>query len=81
MLLLTNLFSGLVRPHNELEVDPSKLHRRKNRLRITITSNEMKSSCALIILSSRLVGYVRKLFVSTELLTACVVYGSLKTCY
>ena len=77
MFLLTDLFSGLVRPYNELEVDPPKLHARKNGLRITIS--QMKCSCALITLLTRLVGCVRELFVSTEQLTACVVYGSLKT--
>ena len=40
VFLLTDLFSGLVLPYSELEVDPPKLHRRKNRLRITI--NQMK---------------------------------------
>ena len=77
MFLLTDLFSGLVRPYNELEVDPPKLHARKNGLRITIS--QMKCSCALITLLTRLVGCVRELFVSAEQLTACVVYGSLKT--
>ena len=70
MFLLTDLFSGLVRPYNELEVDPPKLHARKNGLRITIS--QMKCSCALITLLTRLVGCVRELFVSTEQLTACV---------
>ena len=77
MFLLTDLFSGLVRPYNELEVDPPKLYARKNGLRITIS--QMKCSCTLITLLTRLVGCVRELFVSTEQLTACVVFGSLKT--
>ena len=75
MFLLTDLFSGLVRPYNELEVDPPKLHARKNGLRITIS--QMKCSCALITLLNRLVGCVRELFVSTELLTACVVFTTI----
>ena len=72
--MLTDLFSGFVRPYNGLEVDPPKLHARKNGLRITIS--QMKCSCALITLLTRLVGCVRELFFLTEQLT--VSYGSLK---
>ena len=67
----------LVRSYTKLEVDPPKLHRLKNVLRITI--NQIKYCCAFIILLTRLVGCVQELFVSTELLTARVVYGSPKT--
>ena len=52
----------------KLEVDPPKLHARKNGLRITI--NQITCSCALRILLTKLVGCVREPFVSTELLTA-----------
>ena len=46
-------------------------------LRITI--NQIECCCAFIILLTSLVGCVRELFVSTELLTTSVVYGSPKT--
>ena len=77
MLLSVDLFSELVRPYNKLEVDLPKLHARKNGLRITIS--QMKCSCALITLLTRLVGCAQEPFVLTEQLTACVVYGSQKT--
>ena len=77
VFLLTMLFCQLVRSYTKLEVDPPKLHWLKNGLCITI--NQIKCCCALIILLTRLVGCVRELFVSMELLTTCVVYGSQKT--
>ena len=77
VFLLTVLFCRLVRSYTKLEVGPPKLHRFKNVLRINI--NQIKCCCALIILLTRLVGCVRELFVSTELLTTRVVYGSPKT--
>ena len=77
VFLLTVLFCRLVRSYTKREVDPPKLHRLNNVLRITIS--QIKCRCAFIILLTRLVGCVRELFVSTELLTTCVVYGSPKT--
>ena len=73
VFLLTVLFCRLVRSYTKLEVDPPKLHRLKNVLRITI--NQIKYCCAFIILLTRLVGCVRELL----LLTTRVVYGSPKT--
>ena len=50
------LFCRLVRSYTKLEVDPPKLHGLKNGLRITI--NQIKYSCALIVLFNRLHGRV-----------------------
>ena len=76
VFLLTVLFCRLVRSYTKLEVDPPKLHGLINGLRITI--NQIKYSCALIVLFNRLVGCVRELFVLMELLTKCVIYSSPK---